>query len=153
MRSKELFFSIFKIVRPWPSDSVGCSIIPYTKRLQALIPSQSIHISFMFNPKSGHVQEVIDWSLHVTSISLSLYLPPSLSPSLPSFLSKINKYIIRWGFFKNKKDRRYSMVVLFFWQIEIISTKEKVGDERERVETEVLLLSGIQGTGGEINIS
>ena len=49
----------------------------------------------------------------VVSLSLSHSLSSSLFPSLPSSLSKINKRILRWGFFFKKGTNKEELWILF----------------------------------------
>ena len=60
------------------------------------IPGQGTCLGCRFGPRSGRIQEATDPCFSLTSVFLSLSL------SVPSPLSKINKHVLGRGFRKEK---------------------------------------------------
>ena len=73
--------------------------------LTRLIPGEGTHLGFWVDTLSNHVQEATDWCFS------------HWCHSLPSSLSKINKYILRWGLKRNKTKHCFFTNVLYFYLV------------------------------------
>ena len=46
-----------KMILPWLGGSVGCSFVPYTKKVAVPIPSRGTYLGYGFDSWSGCIQE------------------------------------------------------------------------------------------------
>ena len=87
--------------KSWTGGSVGWSILPYMKNVVGSIPTHGTYLGCGFDSWLGRLWEATNQCFSLTLMFLSL----------PAPLSKINKYILRWGLKKKSKDGKIRVVI------------------------------------------